>query len=137
MIRPDKWQYRITQGYSTKHGGVDIAPPAGKNPPLYSPVNGKVVQKSYDPITGHYLVIKGRLRYHLLGHIKTNSIKVKVGQKVKEGQQVANFGKSGRATGIHTHWEIWYQLWKRFVMDPLKVLEKRKNKRLYKKYTGK
>jgi murein DD-endopeptidase MepM/ murein hydrolase activator NlpD len=35
-----------------------------------------------------------------------NSLDVKTGARVKQGQQIGRVGKSGRATGFHVHYEV-------------------------------
>lgn len=42
----------------------------------------------------------------LYGHLHQNTIKVKVGDVVKQGQVIAKMGSSGRSTGSHLHLEI-------------------------------
>lgn len=128
--------------YHQKHGGVDIGSKGGKNIPVVTPARGTVVQihkkvgnsyylykpnnvkvKSADKVSGQFVVIRsstGLRLYHYMGHL--NTISVKVGHKVKAKQQIGTMGKTGSATGVHVHWEIWRQLWKRFYIDPLKKL---------------
>lgn len=46
----------------------------------------------------------GTVAYY--GHIKQNSIKVKVGEYVEAGQEIAMVGNSGYSSGPHLHFEI-------------------------------
>ena len=41
---------------------------------------------------------------------------VQEGDVVRQGQYIANIGKTGRATGPHLHWSI---KWRDFRLDPL------------------
>ncbi len=42
-------------------------------------------------------------------HMKTNSVRVRVGQKVERGQVLGLVGSSGRSTAPHLHFEVWGQ----------------------------
>jgi murein DD-endopeptidase MepM/ murein hydrolase activator NlpD len=44
---------------------------------------------------------------------------VKVGDRVTQGQHIANIGSSGRATGPHLHWSM---KWRDARLDPLLFL---------------
>ena len=50
------------------------------------------------------------------------SLSVKVGQKVKRGQVVAQVGSTGNSTGPHLHYEI---LYKGRPVDPLPFMQAR------------
>ena len=44
--------------------------------------------------------------YSLYAHLSTGSFKVKVGDKVKQGQNIAKTGSAGNVTGPHLHFEM-------------------------------
>ena len=89
------------------HYGVDVAAPTGTT--VVAPADG-TVRLAYDDMfySGGTLIID-----HGYGvsstFIHLNSIDVKDGQKVKQGDKIATIGETGRATGPHLDWRInWY-----------------------------
>ena len=59
------------------------------------------------PVLGNFIIIKrDNGVYCLLAHARKGSIKVKAGQKVMEGQQVAEVGHSGNSTAPHLHFQL-------------------------------
>jgi hypothetical protein len=73
--------------------------------------------RTFDPATladgdrmklwGNYLVIDhGNGEFSLYGHIKQGSARVKVGQRVKQGDPVAAIGASGSSMFPHLHYEL-------------------------------
>jgi len=58
-------------------------------------------------ITGNYVMIMiNENEYLLLAHLKKNSIKVSIGQKVKEHDLIAELGHSGNSTMPHLHMQF-------------------------------
>ena len=56
---------------------------------------------------GNWIAIDlGNNRYALYAHLQPNSIRVKVGDKVRKGQVIALLGNSGNAAGPHLHFHI-------------------------------
>lgn len=107
--------YQVTQEwddtdyYSGKgiHGGIDLAPAFGTNPPIYSARAGNVTEVTTDPVGGNYVVIQhGDNFWTYYGHLA--SIDVSVGQEVTTQTQVGICGMTGSGvTGIHLHFEVW------------------------------
>ena len=105
-------------GASTNHGGVDFAAPLGT--PFYASLAGKVVRVRLQgsPSTkvgfGWYVVLRhddfvtsyGGPLYTLYAHM--NKPVVRVGNKVSQGQQLGTSGNTGKSTGPHLHFEVWY-----------------------------
>jgi murein DD-endopeptidase MepM/ murein hydrolase activator NlpD len=85
------------------HAGLDIAGPHGKE--IVSPADGTVVFAGLEGGYGNVLVIDHgygiKTRY---GHLA--SIKVKAGEKLKRGDEIAAMGNTGRSTGPHLHYEV-------------------------------
>ena len=85
------------------HRGVDIAVSIGT--PVYSGIKGKVTFAGRKGNYGNLVEIEGndgiKVRY---AHL--NSIDVVPGQKVSDGEKVADTGHTGMSTGPHLHYEI-------------------------------
>jgi murein DD-endopeptidase MepM/ murein hydrolase activator NlpD len=57
--------------------------------------------------TGNYISIKiGDNQFAFYEHLKPNSIKVTIGQKIKKGEVIAALGFTGQTTGPHLHFHI-------------------------------
>ena len=99
------------------HGGVDWAMPNGT--PIIAPCDGEVIFTS-DPESSKrtgwgvtilsYEVFKYKdkdVRLSCLhAHLKEGSLKVKRGDKVKQGQLIAESNNTGQTTGPHLHFAI-------------------------------
>ncbi len=60
-----------------------------------------------DMATGNYISLKiGPNQFAFYEHLKPNSIKVKVGQKVKKGEIIAALGFTGQSSGPHLHFHV-------------------------------
>lgn len=100
----------ITKAYGVKgHSGIDFGWHSVHNAPVYSIADGEVIYYKKQPLGGYAIRIKhykdknGKYVYSEYGHLQKGSIRVKVGQKVKMGEQIACMGKSGVTTGEHLH----------------------------------
>ena len=97
--------YRITQYYSWRHTGLDIAGPIGTA--LYAAEDGVVIkaQGGWNGGYGNHVIIDhGNGVQTLYGH--ASKLFVTVGQKVSRGQTIAAMGSTGRSTGPHIHFEV-------------------------------
>ena len=98
---------RSPKSYGQDFGWLDY-----QGEPVYSANDGTIMYIDKNSSCGNYIWIKHEYddthdawtRYL---HLKDNSIKVKVGQKVTRGQEIANMGNTGYSTGTHLHVEIW------------------------------
>jgi murein DD-endopeptidase MepM/ murein hydrolase activator NlpD len=90
-------------GLPQMHEGLDIANQVGTI--IISPANGIVSDVGNDLLFGKVLVISHgfgiNTRY---GHL--NKVLVKIGQRVKRGDKIAELGATGRTTGPHLHYEV-------------------------------
>ena len=110
----------ITQKYSWYHQAVDIA--NHSNPPVVAAATGTVTTAGWNAGGyGNYVIIDHGNGYRTLyGHLLNNSMAVKAGDKVSQGQKLGAMGSTGRSTGTHLHFEILSSGGK---VDPLKMLK--------------
>jgi toxin secretion/phage lysis holin len=105
----------ITLAKNTYHGGIDLVG-VNSNVNVLAFADGEVVAlrsnvKGVDKTTytaGNYVTLRhpdGKHTRYL--HMAYQSIKVKVGDKVKKGQVLGVIGNTGYSTGIHLHFEVW------------------------------
>ena len=123
---PIKYIY-ITQTYKQNtHNGVDMrGKNRGEEIPIYAPDDGTVIatrnnyktQDSSGSSYGNYVKIQhNNGLITLMAHLKYNSVTVKVGDKIKFGEQIGIMGTTGHSTGIHLHYEVFVNNVKK---DPL------------------
>jgi hypothetical protein len=85
---------------------------------IFSPMDGLVVKVindtddnvpycgNYQYNTGNTVVIQNEKRYMLIWHLRKGSIKVKIGDKVKPGDMIAEAGNSGYSERPHLHMQL-------------------------------
>ena len=105
----------ITQKFGKNHKGIDLgwsSKHGGKNVLIYASADG-VIYVTHDKDRtgkswGNYIkILHDDGSYTLYGHLLESSLKVKKGDKVVQGQAIANMGASGQASGNHLHFEIY------------------------------
>ena len=104
----------LTQLFTSSHKGIDMAwnrHQGGKNVPVYAADDGVVYStKDNDKSKkswGNYVKIKHNDgTYTLYAHLR-DGIKVKTGQKVKQGDQIGNMGNTGKSEANHLHYEVY------------------------------
>lgn len=95
--------HRITQYYSWRHTGLDIANKVGT--PLYAAESGKVEFSGWSNGYGNNVVINhGGGKKTRYAH--ASKLFVKVGDSVDRGEQIAAMGSTGWSTGPHIHFEV-------------------------------
>ena len=119
--------YRKTSSYGSRrdpfngrmafHSGEDMAAPHGTK--VYAPGTGTVTFAGWRGGYGRVIEIDHgngfKTRYGHLG-----SIGVKVGQKIAFRDVIGKVGSSGRSSGPHLHYEVWFD---GIVRNPSKFIE--------------
>ena len=98
------------------HTGVDIAANMGTK--IKAATSGEVVLASEEGEYGKHLKIQIGEVSVIYAHC--NSLYVKQGDKVEQGQEIAEVGSTGNSTGPHLHFEI--RISERTI-DPEKILQ--------------
>lgn len=90
-------------GKPEHHHGIDIGGSPGT--PVRSPVAGTVVAaSSHGRLGKHVALDHGNGVKSLYGHLET--VDVKNGERVAQGQVIGLVGNTGRSTGPHLHYEL-------------------------------
>ena len=110
----------LSRGFTSSHQGIDMCwnnNYGGPNAPVYAPADGEVVALvdgkgntwgTSDHGWGNYIKIKHATNvYTLSAHLLRGSFRVKIGDKVKRGQMVAQMNNSGYSNGCHVHFELY------------------------------
>ena len=114
---------RVINGVAGNHGGVDIAGGSGEgNVNIIAAKSGVVIYPTSDSQTqyprgyycssdgggyGNYVMIQhsdGTITVY--AHMYTNSITVRAGDTVSQGQVIGKLGSTGCSTGGHLHFEV-------------------------------
>ena len=96
----------ISQRFYWYHRAVDIA--SRSAPAIVAAQGGTVITAGWNGGGyGNYVIIDHGNGYQTLyAHMLNNSIVVKAGDRVKQGQKIGILGSTGRSTGPHLHFEI-------------------------------
>lgn len=100
------------------HKGIDIAAPVGT--PIVAAAPGKVVTAGWNDGGYGNLVEVEHADGSVTLYAHNNRILVRVGQQVRQGQQIAEMGSTGFSTGPHSHFEV--HLPGRGAVNPMAVL---------------
>lgn len=116
---------RILNGEPRRpHYGVDVAGPEGT--PVVAPADGKVILA----IPGMYF--EGNAVFLDHGHglksvyMHLSALDVAEGQIVRRGERIGAIGATGRVTGAHLHWALY---WFRQPLDPALLVPERPGSR--------
>lgn len=123
FIRPSAGEIRKNSNVKV-HKGVDFG--SDGSPIIRTSASSKVTRAKVIGGYGNTITIahtlNGKKYETLYAHLKT--ITVKVGQSVKQGQQIGIKGSTGNSTGIHLHFEIIpsYEAGQPNAVNPLKYI---------------
>jgi len=96
------WRFDPVTGAKNLHAGIDIPMAAGT--PINATMSGTVTTSNDPDGLGNVIVINSGNRKTLYGHC--SRFIVSTGQTVKEGQEIAKVGNTGKSTGDHLHLEF-------------------------------
>jgi murein DD-endopeptidase MepM/ murein hydrolase activator NlpD len=99
---------RMTRGYLPNrrkpHLGIDLAATKGTN--IYAAHDGTVIYAGRDfRGFGQMVLIEGTRGWATL-YAHFSKFYVRQGQRVQQGDVIGGMGRTGRATGVHLHFEI-------------------------------
>lgn len=98
------------------HDGIDLAAPVGT--PVKTAAAGSVLFAGMQRGYGNLVIVE-----HPMGlvtvYAHNRDLRVKTGQRVREGQVIATVGESGRTSGPHLHFEVRQQ---GVPVDPMRLL---------------
>ena len=95
-------QREETEVVSANHQGIDIG--ADEGTPIYASMDGTVTVSSSEGEYGKHIdITNGDV---LTRYAHCSKLLVKEGEKVKQGDKIAEVGSTGNSTGPHLHFEI-------------------------------
>ena len=101
------YRYHPILHYRRLHSGIDMTAPVGT--PVYATGDGvvRVAGRGAQGLSGYGIVavIDHGFGFHTL-YAHMQGIKVRVGQKVKRGEQIGTVGSTGMSSGSHLHYEV-------------------------------
>jgi len=116
---------RILNGEPRRpHYGIDVAGPEGT--PVVAPADGKVVLAMPE------MYFEGNAVFLDHGHglksvfMHLSALDVSEGQIVRRGERIGAIGATGRVTGAHLHWALY---WFRLPLDPAFLVPERPGSR--------
>ncbi len=112
-FRPNK-----ARPYRRRHQGIDLA--ASHNTPIYAIDHGVVTYAGHGRSGyGRLVVVTHMNQKYKSYYAHLSRYKVEKGDIVRKGDLVGLMGRSGRATGVHLHFEVRKQ---NLAINPLDVL---------------
>ena len=105
--------YSITSGFGYRigpitgepgiHTGIDMAAPYGTS--IHAAADGTVADAAYDDSYGYYVKLRHKDNTVTI-YAHCSALCVSAGEKVKQGEKIAEVGSTGSSTGNHLHFEM-------------------------------
>jgi murein DD-endopeptidase MepM/ murein hydrolase activator NlpD len=92
-------------GRSARHTGIDVATPLGT--PVHAVAEGMVTFAGVRNGYGNVVEIDHGNGY-MTRYAHNSALEVRPGQHVQVGDVISKAGSTGRSTGSHLHFEVWY-----------------------------
>jgi len=100
VLKPDPRQYAA-------FGEIIYSPLAGMVHQVVDGIDDNIpFSRNYPYNVGNRVVIRDGDFYIVLGHMRKNSIRVKVGQQIRAGEVLGSVGCSGLAPNPHVHMQV-------------------------------
>ena len=97
------------------HVGLDIGAPHGA--PVHATADGSVFATADNPTYGLTVDLRHGDSGFFTRYAHLSRLGVRPGQAVRRGDVIGWVGSTGLATGPHTHYEVFYQGWRRDPID--------------------
>ncbi len=118
--------FKASRGRHKKHHAIDLGAPKGT--PILAVNDGTIERLGRDRRGGIVVYqrdVTGRFVYYY-AHLRRYAPGLRVGDKVKRGQQIGEVGTTGRTFGAHLHFAIFRDVdapspWKGMVINPYLV----------------
>lgn len=94
----ENWSLYPTTG---RHWGLDLR--ASEGTPVTAPLDGEVIESKYTESLGYYIQFFDGTHYHIIPHLKGLARL----DTYKQGEKLAEIGKTGKIKGVHCHLEVW------------------------------
>ncbi|MBN2329615.1 MAG: peptidoglycan DD-metalloendopeptidase family protein [Candidatus Omnitrophica bacterium] len=85
------------------HRGIDLKADSGT--PVRAVMDGVIIEAGWQGTLGRYIKIRHSGGFETV-YAHNSRIKVRKGQRVKQGQTISLSGNTGRSTGPHLHFEV-------------------------------
>lgn len=117
---------RVTSGFGSRrnpvtgrlhvHRGVDVPVPIGT--PVRASRTARVITAREDALNGKYVVLLDEEAGLRFAYCHLSELLVEEGERVEGNALIARSGNTGRSTGPHLHFGVWFQ---GAAVDPLRL----------------
>lgn len=118
-VRSGKLSQHFKPG-GKRHDGIDISGPRGTG--IFAAASGRVIYAGRDfSGYGNLIIIEHGSDQWATFYAHLDAFRVRQGQTVSKGQLIGLMGRTGRATGVHLHFEVRYNL---RPTDPMPLIQR-------------